>query len=166
MPRLFRAFNLLLALLIALAIAAVPAPAAHAATIGVDTNADELTVDGNCSLREAIRAANLNAAVDACPAGSGAAPDTLTLPSNTYTLSIAGANEDAALSGDLDITGDLTITGALSTTTIIDGDALDHVFDVISGTVLMSNVTVRNGSEGGIFNRSGGRLTLMNSGAG
>ncbi|HEX9441303.1 MAG TPA: CSLREA domain-containing protein, partial [Roseiflexaceae bacterium] len=151
MSRPVQALNLFLALLIALAIAAVPAPAAHAATIGVDTNADELTVDGNCSLREAIRAANLNAAVDACPSGSGAASDTITLPPDTYTLSIPGANEDAALSGDLDITGDLTITGALSTTTIIDGGALDRVYDVISGTVTIANVTVRNGSDGGIF---------------
>jgi CSLREA domain-containing protein len=146
MSRPVHALNLLLALLIALAIAAVPVPPAHAATIGVDTNADELTADGNCSLREAIRAANLNVAVDACPSGSGVAPDTITLPSNTYSLSIAGANEDAALSGVLDITGDLTITGALSTTTIIDGGALDRVLDIISGTVTIANVTVRNGA--------------------
>ena len=42
------------------------------ATIPVNTLTDELNSDGDCSLREAIRAANLDQAVDACPAGSGA----------------------------------------------------------------------------------------------
>ena len=53
----------------------------------------------------------------------------------TYTLTIAGTGEDAAATGDLDITDDLTITGAGSGLTIIDGNSLDRVFDVISGTV-------------------------------
>ncbi len=40
-------------------------------TITVNTFDDGLETNANCSLREAIRAANLNMAVDACPAGSG-----------------------------------------------------------------------------------------------
>ena len=40
-----------------------------AAAISGNTTADELNEDGDCSLREAIRAANLDQAVDGCPAG-------------------------------------------------------------------------------------------------
>ncbi|MBA7659247.1 hypothetical protein ES703_67221 [subsurface metagenome] len=52
--------------------------------------------NGICTLRAAIQEAN-----------ALAGPDTINLPANTYTLSIAGANEDAAATGDLDITDDL-----------------------------------------------------------
>src|ERR1043165_2806342 len=38
-------------------------------TIVVNTTADDAVNNGNCTLREAIMAANTNAAVDACPAG-------------------------------------------------------------------------------------------------
>ncbi len=139
---------------------------ASAATISVTTTDDELNSDGDCSLREAIQAANTDAAVDACTAGSGA--DTIDLPANTYTLSIAGTGEDANATGDLDITADLTITGAGQATTIIDGNATDRVFDVRpSATVEISGMTVRNGNPGsghggGIAN-NGGPLTLKNS---
>jgi len=129
---------------------------------------DELRADGDCSLREAIQAANTDAAVDACPAGSGA--DTITLPAGTYTLNIPGAGEDANASGDLDITADLTINGAGAGATIIDGAALDRVFHIVErnrrvgATVEISGVTIRNGSAdnaGGILN--GGTLALDSS---
>ncbi|HZY43291.1 MAG TPA: CSLREA domain-containing protein, partial [Anaerolineae bacterium] len=42
-----------------------------ASLIIVDTAADETTVNGQCSLREAIIAANRDIAVDSCTAGSG-----------------------------------------------------------------------------------------------
>jgi CSLREA domain-containing protein len=139
---------------------------AHAATITVNTTDDELNSDGDCSLREAIQAANTDAAVDACTAGSGA--DTIDVPAGTYTLSIAGAGEDANATGDLDITDDLTINGAGAPTTIIDGGALDRVFDVdpnvVSITVEISSLTIDNGSAdlgGGILNS--GALTLSGS---
>lgn len=41
------------------------------ATITVTTQVDEINSNGQCSLREAIRAANTNAAVDSCTAGWG-----------------------------------------------------------------------------------------------
>ncbi|PKO23402.1 MAG: hypothetical protein CVU38_04225 [Chloroflexi bacterium HGW-Chloroflexi-1] len=40
-------------------------------SILVSTTLDELSLDGNCSLREAIQAANQDHAVDMCAAGSG-----------------------------------------------------------------------------------------------
>ena len=42
-----------------------PGGSVHAATIIVDTTDDELNSDGDCSLREAILAANNNSVVDA-----------------------------------------------------------------------------------------------------
>ncbi len=45
---------------------------AHATTITVTTTDDELNADGDCSLREAIQAANTDTAVDDCaPWGNG-----------------------------------------------------------------------------------------------
>jgi len=56
----------------------------HAATITVNTTDDELSTDGDCSLREAIQAANVDAAVDACPAGIGS--DTIDVPAGIQVL--------------------------------------------------------------------------------
>src|SRR4051812_10120402 len=74
------------------------------AAFAVTTTAD----GGPGSLRQAILDAN---------AAAGA--DTVTVPAGTYTLSIAGANEDAGATGDLDVTGELTLTGAGAATTIV-----------------------------------------------
>jgi CSLREA domain-containing protein len=125
---------------------AVPA-AGQAAQINVTT-----TVDGNggtgshCSLREAIRAANDHNAGPGgdCAAGTSG-PDTINLPAGTYTLDDHGTGEDAAASGDLDVTENLTIIGAGATTTIVDGDAADRVFDFSQGTSELRDLTVRNG---------------------
>jgi hypothetical protein len=51
------------------------------------------------------------------------------LPSGTYTITIAGVDDDAAV-GDLDIQDDLTILGAGAAETIIDGNYLDRVFQI------------------------------------
>ena len=65
--RLFAVLALALALF-----AASRGAAVQAAGIAVDTTTDELNSDGDCSLREAVQAANTDAAVDGCAAGSGA----------------------------------------------------------------------------------------------
>ena len=54
------------------AAALLAAPLAQAATITPNTFADDNTNNGNCTLREAIIAANTDAADDACTAGTGA----------------------------------------------------------------------------------------------
>ncbi len=108
------------------------------------------TCDADCSLREAIIAAN---------AAAGA--DTITLPAGTYNLSIPGTGENIAgptgtnpAIGDLDITDEVTIIGLSAATTIIDGQAIDRIFHIRGGPVTINNVTVRNGriqAGGGIF---------------
>lgn len=106
------------------------------------------TSGGQCTLRAAIMEAN---------ASTGA--DTITLAVGTYTLSIAGAGEDAAANGDLDITDTLTINGPGA---IIDANDLDRVFDVVSPgiTVTIRGVTIRDGAAGDFDNGGGGIRAL------
>lgn len=71
-----------------------------------EVRAASITVDENCSLRDAIAAANQDAAVGGCPAGSGADTLTLTiditlteaLPAITAGMTIEGNNH--SISGD------------------------------------------------------------------
>ncbi len=109
----------LLGVAIGLAVMLAPCPpTAWAAESTVTTTEDELATNGRCSLREAIRSANVDAAVHPdCPAGTGA--DTIRLPAGTYRLTIPGAGEDAAATGDLDITETVTILGAGAASTCL-----------------------------------------------
>ncbi len=118
----------------------------HAAAITVNTTADENNNDGDCSLREAIRAANLDTAVDACPAGNGA--DTIHLPAGSYVLTLGNRGENEAQGGDLDIKGDLTVLGAGQETTVIDAAGLDGVLDIHSGSVELFAMTITGGDPG------------------
>lgn len=94
-----------------------------AATFTVTKVAD--TNDGlcnaDCSLREAIIAAN-----------NLAGADVINVPQGNYVLTLIGANEDLAATGDLDIRDNLTINGAGSTLTTVNGNLLDRVFHIAS----------------------------------
>lgn len=166
-------------MVMALAIAlAAGLPAARAATITPDIFTDDATTNGNCTLREAIIAANTNTARDNCTAGSNNETDTISLSAGTYTLSFAGTGEEAAATGDLDIlenaaSTDIAVTGAGaigSSTTTINGGAIDRIFHInpvadpaadvalsISGVVL-TNGSINGGGGGAI--RNDGTLTL------
>jgi CSLREA domain-containing protein len=159
---------------LAVALGVQPAPVAHAATIVVNTTDDELNSDGDCSLREAIHAANIDTAVSGCAAGNGA--DTITLPAGTYTLTIPGADEENNVTGDLDITSYLTINGDGAGITIIQAgtnstNGIDRVLDVHAGfAVEINDVRIRYGrapdidderAGGGI--RNSGILTVNTS---
>lgn len=116
-----------------------------------DTN-DGICTSGDCSLREAIVTANN------CPGHQ-----TIQLPAGGYRLTLLGAGEDAALTGDLDITDDLTILG--EGVPSIHGQDDDRTIDVFSpATVVIDLVILTDGaaSEGSaVYNR--GDLTLRNS---
>jgi CSLREA domain-containing protein len=141
-----------------------PARDGPGAVITVTTTDDELNSDGDCALREAIQAANTDAAVDACVAGNGA--DTVVVPSGTYTLTISGAGENNNQTGDLDILDHLTLTGDGAGLTVLDGNNLDRVLHMWMGlTVEINALTITHGqvfetNGGGIFNQ--GTLTLNN----
>jgi len=149
---------------------------AGAATITPNTTADQFNSDpGHCSLREAVQAANTEAAFGGCPAGTG--NDVIKLGAGVYALTIPG-NDGTNAAGDLDLNDidslGISHTGAAAAT--IDGGGLDRVIQVldpdmfndppISGPVTISGLTVRGGSAtstgGGIQNQGGGLLTLSN----
>lgn len=163
--RKFLFFSILIALVAAgLGMTIQSAPAAPSTTINVTTPNDELNFDGDCSLREAIRAANTDAAVDACPAGNGA--DTINIPAGTYNLIQTSGDEDAK--GDLDIQTDMTLQGAGADVTEIHSDMGERVMDVYSSIqVLVAGVTLSGGQDtegfsgGGILSQ--GDFTLEDS---
>jgi CSLREA domain-containing protein len=131
------------------AASALPIPAA-AANIVVSTTADDVMVNGNCTLREAVIAANSDARVDACPAGSGA--DTIVLRAGIYRLSLLGNAEDASLTGDLDVHTAMTISATSAAVTFIEGGTSDNgllrdrVIHVSApGNLTLSRVTIRGG---------------------
>ncbi len=75
-----------------------------AQTLTVNSTADDTLVNGNCTLREAIQAANTNLAVDACAAGSvGLDNIVFNLGSGTPTINVLSAlpaiSEAVALDG-------------------------------------------------------------------
>ncbi|MBN1888516.1 MAG: cadherin-like domain-containing protein [Thermoflexales bacterium] len=96
--------------------------------------------------------------------------DTIVLGAGTYSLTLIGADEEYAQSGDLDVTDPLTIVGQGPGLTVIDASRLgDRVFDVQgeTGRVVISGVTVYGGSAlagsgGGIFNETA-ELALINT---
>lgn len=88
------------------------------------------------------------------------------IPAGTYTLSLAGTNEDFALTGDLDILNHVTIANQSGGQVIINAAGLDRVFDVRQGAAMTINgVTITGGSVidngGGVLNR--GTLTVVDS---
>ena len=117
---------------------------ANAAIFNVTKTAD--TADGicdaDCSLREAITAAN--ALVGA---------DIINLPAGIYTTTIASTgNENANANGDFDIAQSVTIVGAGEASTFVEanaspGVAIDRVFHILGGStnVVIEGLTVRNG---------------------
>lgn len=151
-----------------------PAPAVHAASvISVNTTADaaDIVLDTvcdsdpapgeQCTLRAAIQEAN------ATPS-SPTDPTTIVLSVGTYALTLVPLGDDSGASGDLDISTNVKIQGLGADKTIINGGGVaDRVFDVISGTVEIQFVTVRNGSSiggvGGIYNHTPSSLTLKDS---
>lgn len=167
--------------LLAALLIAVPAGAAQAAPLSlvVDNTAADgpdnsqgdgvcQATSGGCTLRAAIQEANATPGKD----GISFPPLSLTHLRDVVDLSLAGAGEDAAQSGDLDITDSLTLTGNGARRTVIgaSGAALgDRILDLDpagSGIeVEITGVTIRDGSVaddgGGI--RSKGRLTLTDS---
>ncbi|HTP02937.1 MAG TPA: CSLREA domain-containing protein, partial [Anaerolineales bacterium] len=126
---------------------------AAAATFVVNSTSDALddnpgdgvchTAAVECTLRAAVQEANASAGTD-----------TISVPAGTYTLSVGASGEDAAAAGDLDITESVIITGAGMNGTVIDANSIDRAFQVISGTLTISDLTIQHGTAnpgGGIL---------------
>lgn len=116
------------------------------------------SASGECTLRAAIQEAN-----------TLLTHETVVVPAGTYLLTLPGASEDNAATGDLDINNDLVMLGAGPGESVIDGGALDRVLHVRNGSELViTGITVRNGNDisgnggGGIYNDAHGILNISN----
>ena len=127
--------------------------------ITVDSLAQKPGAAGDCTLGEAIQAANTDAAVDACPAGSGS--DTIILPAGTYTLTVV----DNSPNGLPLVTSDITIEGAGAASTIIERSAAAADFRIfgVNGALTLNKLTVRGGRGTAGSGAAGGDLQINNS---
>ena len=145
------------------------APAASAATITVTTADDELNSDGDCSLREAVQAANTNAAVDACAAGD-ADGDVIAF-ADAFTIQLS--------MGELLLSDDVSIEGSAADLVVVDAGGTSRIFDVDAAggagsatAVAFSNLVLQNGDSrqnssapdagGGVDLKSGSAATFTN----
>lgn len=159
----FTSLFILLALFFTSVIISSPVSAAGIVVNSVEDNEVD---DTDCTLREAIIAANTDSPYRGCPAGSGT--DTITLPAETYTLESQLPN----------ITSQIIIEGNSTANTIIQASACNpittpgecipadyRVFRINTGSGLhIKQVTVRHGKDilgGGIHNF--GTLIVENS---
>lgn len=130
---------------------------ARAATFAV-TNLGDATpagaCDGDCTLREAVIAAN-----------AAAGDDAIVLPAGTITLAEATTNTATPATGDLDLTpgSRITVTGAGAGATVVDGGDKDRIFEVQGGgaALTLRDLTLRNGRGDG----SGVRVSAAGGGA-
>ncbi len=110
---------------------------AAAATITVTTTADELNADGDCSLREAVQAANTDAAADACSPGAGA--DVITLGAGTFSPSVTLVLSDPA---------GVELSGAGVAATTITGSDDHRILDVSDGPLTVRALSLVDGDAG------------------
>ena len=146
--------GILLALILSLGLAR-HSDARAASVLIVDTLADELNNDGDCSLREAIAAANGNIATDACPAGDAVISDTI-------HFSVSGT---IVLTSQLQIAADSPVVIQAGQTISISGSTTVGVLKVNGGADLtLIGLTIADGKAdvgGGIYNL--GTLSLIST---
>ncbi len=136
--------------------------------------AGDIYVDEDCSLQNAVRAANEEAMVaplNSCEAGIDA--DGISqvdeygadLPpgSDKITIRVAGTDEGViTLDGALDVTTHIVIDGSGY---VIEGDG-KQIFDVTAGSLTVSNLTMNGGwseDSGGAITVDGASVKLVNS---
>lgn len=131
-------------------------PPAVATVFTVTSLADAVAADGECSLREALRAAHADLAVHECAAGG---------PEDTIVLAATGTY----LFGNGEETfgaGELTVRGAT-------GVPADHVVDLQlanrflrvpgAGRLTLQGITLRGGSTSGLDEPQGGAVRVVQS---
>lgn len=115
-------------------------PAAAATIVVTTTNDDYGGTPGSCSLREAVRAATIDAAFDGCSAGAGLLGDTLLLTAAHYELSRPPA-EDPYAGGELKVRSIiLAVEGAAGGTTLRRLPESFGVFSADSATLRLENL--------------------------
>jgi len=134
--RVTAALWLIIPLILLLGFSSSSVAAIYTVTKIADTNGT-CTV-GDCSLREAISAANSAADLDVIDFVSGTNGQTIAIASST--------NDDTNAAGDFDITNPVQIVGNGSANTLISAALLNRIFHVTnSSAVTIEGVTLSNG---------------------
>jgi len=125
----------------------------YTVTKSADTN--DGVCDADCSLREAIAAANVSSDVN-----------TIIVPAGTYTITRTGT-DDTNVNGDFDIVYSVNIDGAGSGLTIIDANLTNRIFHKVTNNnaITIEGVKLYRGKitgTGGCIS-SGGNITVTNS---
>ena len=140
-------------------------PVAMAAMIAVDTDSGGANDPNHCTLRDAITAANADAATGGCPAGAGA--DTIVLPAKATITLTEPDNPDNGLPV---VTSAITIEGN-GASIKRDSDSPEfRIFEANNGSLEFRNITINGGhlsfsyyvDGGGIYTRNS-PVTLTNS---
>lgn len=149
--------------LFASCLAAAVGPQAHAATLTVDDDGDGAPQAGVCTLRSVVAAANTDAAVGGCAAGSGA-DEVLFPPDITEVVLTAGqlvVTEDVALRGARRVTLRRDLAAPLAR--IIDVTGEDTVLTLDRITVRDGHTVADTGEGRGAGIRSAGDVSLIDS---
>lgn len=129
-------------IVVLMAMSVDPAKAAvPGTTITVNTNEDESNTNGDCSLREAIKAANTNSAVDGCTAGSATRRDAIrfSLGEQATIVLVSKLPKITEASG-------LTINGGREAQITVSGDGKVRVFsEGKEAKLALANLTVADG---------------------
>jgi CSLREA domain-containing protein len=147
------------------ATALAAAPPALATTYTPNTTADHAPngcTKNDCSLREAVIAAN---------AHPGA--DKIVLGAKTYKLALPGTGENAAANGDLDLKGELTIVGKGPGQTTVDAGGIatgEGAFELLAhANVSIAALTERGADvtsttqQAGILVDTGAKLSMTDA---
>ena len=113
----------------------------QAATITVTTVVNAVADDGACSFREAVQAANTDAAVDVCPAGDGA--DTIRFSAKLPGLDFDTSGSEIVVSGPLTIEG--LVPGQGRVLFVPDEEAA-RVFRITAGPFTLADADILAGS--------------------
>jgi CSLREA domain-containing protein len=137
---------------------ATPSQSTPEGVMLVTTLEDELNSDGDCSLREAITAANENTAVDACPAGDSIITDTITFDvAGTITVT---SQLSVTAGGPLEIDGGNVITTSGGGTTRVWW--VDPGSDLTLQDLVVADGYLYNDNGAGLYNNAA-RLTVINT---
>lgn len=127
--------------------AALASGFAQAATITVTTTADG-SVPAECTLRDAIAAANTNAAVNACAAGDPGQDQIVFAPGVAGTIALTN--------GQIDIIEPSVITGPGAADLTIDAGAASRHFQIDAGAdAIIGGLTLINGATFVDYERGG-----------
>lgn len=140
--------------ILALAVSFCLAGDARAATITVTGNGDAIAIDGQCTLREALTAANTNVAVNECAAG------TVGLDTIAFNIGIATINIGAV---PLPVVVEAVAIDGGGAITIDGGNLAANGFELVANDNSVRGLTITHFSSDGIVARSSGNSIIGNT---